>query len=553
MEAKTARFLDEFSRVVFQQWQQQAAASSSAKAPRFWRDAERLRNVLQDAAAKLPRGPLKAELTRELEKQAAALGKLLDALDKAQAAPEVGHKQQQHKEQSHALLNEADVERALTLHETAALAGICAVDDKQESDKQEGVERLEKLAAQFSAVLARQYESKAEQRSKCGAIAKRVAQTVEAIASKWIAQSQWVVDASMEESTAVKELATVRRVLHGLVQLDAVLASASDDATTTLAAPWTAFYRPEPRKSDVSVDYDAEMAAVFAWVAALAVNFPVERDAESDNSDSEDDSDATSDDDDENVASSKRSPSRSLLDTLDAVPMAQFAAQRVVFAAQQRGRRAQLVGGADRAWLVRVLTRLSVLPKPSSYRNTDEDEDAGLSSDDWRAIWDCVGALYTHALAVPSALFDVSESDADAIRAVVCVRQATLFMRTQRKQTLPAVSAASATLARVPLPRSFTKWIVEAKRQLRGKAGHEDLLSAVRQLSDRARAGFGASNSNDQPKASVLLSEANVALDKLLTMQQVRLACLCVVDVLDGRSEAHGVCCWLLSELRGLS
>lgn len=490
-----ARFLREFSRAVFQQWRAQSAAASSPE--RFWRSDAALARVLEDAAAKLPRGPLKSQLTRELSTHAAALAALLEELDAENETVETPLESTGQRQ----LLTEAEVEQAEALDDADALGlGHGELPD-------DSVEGIQELAARFAAVRARGFESEDQQSRACGALAGQVADAVKQVATlRWLKEA-WAVDADASSASRM-QTKIVRAELQRLVQLDACWAAAG--SSSVLAAPWSAFHRPAPAKGS---DYDAEMAKVFAWLVALAVYFPLEAVEDEDEAMATSESEDSSDDEGERTQGQRKA----VVSELDVAETAQFAARQTAFAALQRRKTA-----GDDQWLVRVLTHLASLPKPTAYiREDDSDDDdegdVGLPADDRRALLDCVADLYARAFATPAALVAGSselEQDADAVRAVLCARQAALFMRSERRRTIPSVAAATAMLARAPLPSSFVMWLHEVKRQLRSQSEKQaELLNAAKTL-------LAGREGGNTLLAGALLKDA-VSIDMLSTMLKV--------------------------------
>ncbi|KAK1928847.1 hypothetical protein P3T76_015636 [Phytophthora citrophthora] len=452
MEAKTTRFLTQFSRAVFQQWTQ------TPEREQFWKDESFLHSTLEEAVAKLPRGKLKAHLSRDLAPLVVQLASLLRELH-------VDYVQKQQDEDKKtplthgALLNEELTELELTQAAAAPtadklfrLAGVLALDagiDVAQHSADTHDQDAEELVQLFSLIAARGYEGPLEQQHKRGLVLRRLAvavqQQVEALPSNW---------SCSEDDKATKQVQQLRALLERVVVQDAVaLAQVSD--VESLNAPWTMFYRPEENKTLKQVAYDEEIAKVYGALLALAVYFPIDYDNEEETSD---ESSASEDEEEEQTSPQKLQKQKQL----SAVVQAQLTIRQVLLAAQMRQR------GVDHSgqWLVSVLTFLQSLPKPSTY--LDEDEDEALDEQDRRALLDCLGQVYARAFS-NVALFDqAKESVADdktaaqdrvLFEAAVCLRNAAHFMRVERKSSLPSVTTAMAHLAGVPLPASFMSWL----------------------------------------------------------------------------------------------
>lgn len=238
MEAKTTRFLTQFSRAVFQQWTQTPAREQ------FWKDGAFLHAMLEEAVAKLPRGKLKAQLARDLKPLETQLASLLRELHVEHVTKQQQQQQSEAAQQGSlahgALLNEELTELELTQAAAAAtsdkqrrLAGVLALDagvdvaqhaaDAQEQD-------AEQLVQLFALVAARSYESPQDQGRKRGLVLQRLAacaQTqLEALPSNWSCDA---------ESDAGKQVLQLRALLERVVVQDAV-ALASEEEVDAVAA-----------------------------------------------------------------------------------------------------------------------------------------------------------------------------------------------------------------------------------------------------------------------------------------------------------------------------
>jgi hypothetical protein len=499
MEAKATRFVTQFSRAVFQQWTQ------TPEREQFWTDEAFLHNMLEEAAAKLPRGPLKTHLTRDpkpLETQLASLLRELHA--------DYAKKQQKEAAQTStthgALLNEELTE--LELSQAAAapsaakqqlLQGVLALDAeldvaRHSADAQE--ESAEQLAQLFALIAARGYESQEQQSHKRGLVLRRLASCVQKQMEKL--PRDWACD---PESGVGKKVQQLRALLERVVVQDAV--ELATEGQEVMGAPWTKFYRPEESKELKKVDFDAEMAKIYGVLLALAVYYPI------DSEDEEETSDESSSDDEEERATTQNTQKQK---TLSAVAQAQLTTRQTLLAAQMRQRGLNQSG----QWLVSVLSFLQTLSKPERY--VDEDEDLALDEDDRRALLDCVGHVYTRAFA-SSSLFDqgnetadekVAAQDASLFQAVVCLRNAAHFMRVERKSSLSAVTTAMAHLAGVPLPASFVSWL-DKEQSARPTTVLE---KAVQRLWTKC---YGQSK-----MVNLLLSSTDVADEELPLIQKVR-------------------------------
>eukprot|EP00644_Phytophthora_capsici_P014452 jgi/Phyca11/4881/fgenesh1_pm.PHYCAscaffold_3_\ len=452
MEAKTTRFLTQFSRAVFQQWTQ------TAERDQFWKDEAFLHSTLEEAVAKLPRGKLKAQLSRDLAPLVVQLASLLRELH-----VDYVQKQQDGAKKTPlthgALLNEEITELELTqaaatptADKQRRLAGVLALDagiDVAQHSADAHDQDLEELVQMFSLIAARGYEAPLEQQHKRGLVLRRLAvvvhQQVEALPSNWSCSG---------DDKAAKPVQQLRALLERVVVQDAV-ALARVSGAESLNAPWTMFYRPEESKTLKQVAYDEEMAKVYGALLALAVYFPIDYDNEEETSD---ESSASEDEEEEQASTQKLHKQKQL----GAVVQAQLTTRQVLLAAQMRQR------GVDQRgqWLVSVLTFLQSLSKPSTY--LDEDEDEALDEQDRCALLDCLGQVYARAFS-SVALFDqakesagdekIAAQDRALFEAVICLRRAAHFMRVERKSSLPSVTTAMAHLAGVPLPASFVSWL----------------------------------------------------------------------------------------------
>ncbi|KAG6576214.1 uncharacterized protein IUM83_18074 [Phytophthora cinnamomi] len=506
MEAKTTRFLTQFSRAVFQQWTQTPAREQ------FWKDGAFLHAMLEEAVAKLPRGKLKAQLARDLKPLEAQLASLLRELHvehvKQQAAQEA-----QGSTAHGALLNEELTELELTQAAAAAsadkqrcLAGVLALDagvdvTQHAADAQE--QDAEQLVQLFALIAARNYESPREQQHKRGLALQRLAvcaqQQLEALPSNWSCDG---------ESDAGKQAQQLRALLERVVVQDAVALAgqgAGDVAADgQVKAPWTMFYCPEKSKELKKVSYDDEVAKIYGVLLALAVYFPIESEDEGEETSDE----SSSSEDDEESASTQKTQKRK---PLGAVAQAQLTTRQTLLAAQMR----QCELSQSGQWLASVLTFLQGLPKPATY--LDEDEDEALDEEDRRALLDCVGHVYTRAFA-SVALFDqgkesVAEEkaavqDRALFKAIICLRHAAQFMRVERKSSLPAVTTAMAYLAGVPLPLSFSSWL------------DLEQTSSPKSVLEKATQRLWKKCSDQNKMVNILLSSTNVTAEELPLIQK---------------------------------
>ncbi|KAL3657870.1 hypothetical protein V7S43_017248 [Phytophthora oleae] len=453
MEAKTTRFLTQFSRAVFQQWTQ------TPEREQFWKDESFLHSTLEEAVAKLPRGKLKTHLARDLAPLVVQLASLLRELH-------VDYVQKQQDEAKEtplthgALLNEELTELELTQAAAAPtadkqhrLAGILALDagvDVAQHSADAHKQDAEQLVQLFSLIAARSYEGPLEQQHKRGLVLQRLAvavhQKVKELPSNW---------SCSEGEKATKQVQQLRALLERVVVQDAVALAQVSGSAGSLTAPWTMFYRPEESKKLKQMAYDEEMAKIYGALLALAVYFPIDYDNEEETSD---ESSASEDEEEEQASAQKLQKQKQL----SALVQAQLTTRQVLLAAQMRQR------GVDQSgqWLVSVLAFLQSLSSPSTY--LDEDEDEALDEQDRRALLDCLGQVYARAFS-SVALFDqakesaadekVAAQDRALFEAVVCLRRAAHFMRVERKSSLPSVTTAMAHLAGVPLPASFVSWL----------------------------------------------------------------------------------------------
>ncbi|KAE9031606.1 hypothetical protein PR003_g9859 [Phytophthora rubi] len=496
MEAKTTRFVTQFSRAVFQQWTQ------TPEREQFWKDGAFLHSMLEEAVAKLPREKLKAQLARDLKPLETQLASLLRELH----AEHVQKQTLQQESLAHgALLNEELTELELTQAATAdkqrRLAGVLAldagVDIAQHASALEQEQDVEQLVQLFALIAARNYESPRDQKHKRGLVLQRLA----ACAQKQLETlpSNWSCDG---ESDAGKQVLQLRALLERVVVQDAVaLASEEGDvvAAGQLQAPWTKFYCPEKSKELKKVSYDDEVAKIYGLLLALAVYFPIESEDEEDTSDES----ASSEDEEANTSTQQTQKQK----PLGAVAQAQLATRQTLLAAQLRQQSGQ--------WLVSVLTFLQVLPKPTTY--LDEDEDEALDAEDRRTLLDCIGHVYTRAFA-SVALFEQGKEniaeekaavqDRALFEAVVCLRHAAHFMRVERKSSLPAVTTAMAHLAGVPLPFSFTTWL------------DLEQTAAPKSVLEKATQRLWKKCTDDNKMINILLSSTDVTAEELPLVQK---------------------------------
>ncbi|RLN76675.1 hypothetical protein BBJ28_00006499 [Nothophytophthora sp. Chile5] len=471
MESKAARFLTQFSRAVFQQWQQ-----APADRELFWESDVFLRGLLEEAVAKLPRGKLKAHLTRDLQSFVATLASLLreqhvvflqTQQDTPTASASLSHG---------ALLNEELTELALAQAAAASssdrhrqLAGVLALDAsidvaphqaEAKDAEEDAIVRATWYADQFALVAARSYEAPLEQAHKRGLLLQRLASCVQQqLAGQCSASRNWECS---DETTAGRQVQQLRALLERVVAQDAVAlaqqaATEEETVSAGLQAPWTAFYRPAESRALQKVSFDSEMAKIYGALLALAVYFPLESD-----DDEEDGRDVDVDTSDDSSSEDEESKATKNPKTLDSVAQAQLTTRQVLFAAQMRQRLVSTSG----QWLVSVLSFLHSLAKPATY--LDEDEDEALDPKDRRVSLDCLGHVYTRAFASGGLFAQTTESAADdntplqdraLFEAALCLRQAAQFMRVERQASLPAVTTAMTQLAGVPLPESFLSWL----------------------------------------------------------------------------------------------
>ncbi|KAG7388364.1 Vacuolar protein sorting-associated protein 13A [Phytophthora boehmeriae] len=518
METKTTRFVAQFSRAVFQQWTQ------TADRQQFWRDDAFLHNLLEEAVAKLPRGELKTQLTRDLRSLEVLLASLLRELHVDYVKTQQQEEQRAPSSLAHgALLNEELTELELTQAAAATssdrqhqLAGILALDSAivgppHPTDEQQQQE-LEKLVETFALIAARSYETPLEQTHKRGLVLQKLAVCVQQKLEK-LCSSNWQCS---EESEVGKQVQQLRVLLERVVVQDAVklarVATAAEDGNTVsvgLAAPWTSFYRPEENKELQKVEFDNEMAKIYGALLALAVYFPIESDDEIDSEMDEETSGDSSSDEDEMKASNQ---TPKLPRKLDAIAQAEFTTRKVLFASQMR----QCGVHQNGQWLVAVLSYLQSLPKPTTY--LDEDEDEIFSTQDRRALLDCLGEVFTRAFA-NTAIFDQAKDvhdeekvvvqDRALFDAVVCLRHAASFMRVERKCSLPAITTAMTSLAGVPLPASFVSWL-DAEQTVTPSSMVEKATQRLWKICE-----------GQSKMANVLLSLTNVTAEELSQIQKV--------------------------------
>lgn len=455
LERKQAQFLAQFADAVFLQWTQ------SPEKERFWQNGAFLRDLLEEAVAKLPKIALKGHLVRELTAAVAALKQLLE--QRYADFQTSGAAQQPSTARTLQLLSEADVEHALAAADAAKqheLAALLAIDDfAVTSDAPATIASIEALAKQLQLVSARRYETPSELAHKRGFLVQRIAESGAELVRAWAADARgnWSCSPAAANSVALERL---RAVLQTILAADAVAASSAAFASVAepvLAAPWSAFYRPRASAIVASADYDSALAQLCGLVLALAIYFPIIRESDSSGSDSDD----TSEDSDTDAQATRRSGRAAARSApLDWLAQAKQSVQCVAFAARSR---------SASSWLIAVLTALHALPKPASYKD-DDGETLALDAADRRALSDCLADVYTRAFADLSALeryaagHESPASDWQLFQTVCCVRRAAQFMRAERRQSVPAVTTAMVALASVPLPPSFWLWLAQVKR-----------------------------------------------------------------------------------------
>lgn len=503
VEQKSAQFVAQFAATVFAQWTQ------TQEKERFWLNAAFLRDLLEEAVAKLPKIALKGHLVRELQPAVAELKKLLEAhyaehQQHESAAVAKGDKQE--------LLNEEDVERALATADDAKrreLAAVLALDEytgiATETQEVASVAHIEAYVAQLQRISARSYESPDELARKRGFCMLRIVGCAEQLVAKWAAldkSGNW--DCASTSAHGV-ELQQLRAALQQIVAFDAVTTAASDfggASSALLPSPWTSFYRPNESPLFLKVDYEAEIAKVFGVLLTLAIYFPVVLDDEDEATSDESSSDSGSDSEPQAASSGDKKQTK-----LDFLEQAKRTVRHVVFAAKQRSN--------DALWLVSVLTFLHQLAKPKSYRE-DGDDELALEAADQRALQDCLCDVYSRAFANPGVLAardsssDSRASDWLLFQTVVCLRYAAQFMRSERRQSIPAVTTAMVKLVSVPLPASFWQWLAHVKK-----------LYALQ--SPQVRDAMKKLTKNKSSKmANALLSATDVTNEELKAVAEVR-------------------------------
>ncbi|GMF50164.1 unnamed protein product [Phytophthora fragariaefolia] len=499
-EPKTARFLTQFARAVFQRWTQTPARDQ------FWQDGAFLHATLEEAVAKLPRGKLKAQLARDLKPLETRLAALLRGLH-ADYVQKQAQEAAPGAEALGALLNEELTE--LELAQAAAdkqrrLAGVLALDAGVDGTQLAADARgqdAEQLVQLHALVAARSYEAPREQQQKRGLVLQKLAacarKQLQALPSNWSCGA---------ESDAGKQVLQLRALLERVVVQDAVaLVGVQNGAVAAgqLQAPWTKFFCPEKSKELKKVSYDDEVAKIYGVLLALAVYFPIDNDEEETSDES-----SSSEDEEENMSTQQAHKRK----TLSPIAQAELTTRQTLLAAQMRQR------GLDQSgkWLVSVLSFLQKLPKPATY--LDEDEDEALDAQNRRALLDCIGHIYTRTYS-NVALFDQGKEsaaeekaavqDSALFRAVVCLRHAAYFMRVERKSSLPAITTAMAHLAGVSLPLSFTTWL-----DLEQIASPKSVLEKATQRLWKVCA--------DQNKMiNILLSSTDVTEEELPLIQKV--------------------------------
>ncbi|KAL4137939.1 hypothetical protein PRIC2_001449 [Phytophthora ramorum] len=513
MQAKSTRFLTQFSRAVFQQWTQTPAREQ------FWKDDAFLCSMLEEAVAKLPHGKLKTQLARDLTPLTTQLAALLRELH-------VEYVKKQTLEAARgslahgALLNEELTELELTQAAAAPTAdkqrqvtGVLALDIGVEVAQHATIaqeQNAEQLVQLFARIAARNYESPREQRHKRGLVLQRLAAVVHTQVEKLAEQGSWSCDGEGIDGKQVQQL---RALLERVVVQDAV--ALAGEVEVRPKAPWTAFYRPEESKELKKTVYDEEIAKIYGTLLALAVYYPVEFD--------EEEAEETSDDSssDEEKTSIHKAQKRNQLSVL---AQAQVSTRQVLLGAQMRQRGLNQSG----QWLVSVLSFLQNLPKPARY--LDEDEDETLDTKDQRALLDCLGQVYTRAFASVTLFEQGKESAAEAkvaledrvlFEAVVCLRHAAHFMRVERKSSLPAITTAMAHLAGVPLPSSFVAWLDQEQTASPKSVLEKATQRLWKKYSDRAQ------------MINMLLSSTDVTAGELPLIQKSYL------DYLQGVAEGN--------------
>lgn len=511
VEQKSAQFVAQFAATVFAQWTQ------TQEKERFWLNAAFLRDLLEEAVAKLPKIALKGHLVRELQPAVVELKKLLEAHYAEHQQHESAAAQSKSQDATHELLNEEDVERALATADDAKrreLAVVLALDEyasiTTKMQEVASVAQIEAYVAQLQRISARSYESPDELTRKRGFYMQRIVGCAEQLVAKWATDKSGNWDCAPTSPHSV-ELQQLRVALQQIVGFDAVAAEAAVSdlgaSNALLSTPWTSFYRPNESPLFVKVDYEAEIAKVFGVLLTLAIYFPIVLDDDDDEATSDEsasDSDSDSDNEPQTTSESKKQ------NKLDFLEQAKRTVHHVVFAAKQR---------SDALWLVAVLTFLHQLPKPKSYR--DDEDDLALEAADQRALQDCLCDVYSRAFANPLVLEAHSSgqesgraSDWLLFQTVVCLRHAAQFMRSERRQSIPAVTTAMVKLVSIPLPPSFWQWLAHVKKlyALQSPAVRDAMKKLTKNKSSKM--------------ANALLSATDVTNEELEAVAEVR----CLMD-----------------------
>lgn len=502
VEQKSAQFVAQFAATVFAQWTQ------TQEKERFWLNAAFLRDLLEEAVAKLPKIALKGHLVRELQPAVAELKKLLEAhyAEHQQHESVAAHSKSQGA--TYELLNEEDVERALATADDAKrheLAAVLALDEyasiTTETQEVASVTQVEACVAQLQRISARSYESPDELARKRGFYMQRIVGCTEQLVAKWATNKSGNWDCAPASPHSV-ELQQLRVALQQIVGFDAVAGKSDFCASNALlSTPWTSFYRPNESPLFVKVDYEAEIAKVFGVLLTLAIYFPIVLDDDDDEATSDESaSDSDSDNEPQTTSESKKQ------NKLDFLEQAKRTVRHVVFATKQR---------SDALWLVAVLTFLHQLPKPKSYR--DDEDDLALEAVDQRALQDCLCDVYSRAFANPLVLEAHSSgqeggraSDWLLFQTVVCLRHAAQFMRSERRQSIPAVTTAMVKLVSIPLPPSFWQWLAHVKKlyALQSPAVRDAMKKFTKNKSSKM--------------ANALLSATDVTNEELKAVAEVR-------------------------------
>ncbi|KAJ0392464.1 hypothetical protein P43SY_008413 [Pythium insidiosum] len=516
MERKATAFLSQFSATLFAQW------TSESAAPLFWRDAARVREILEEGVAKLPAIPLKGHLRRELSSAVAALQAQLDALHKdhiAAAAPTA-------RDAAVALLSEQDVEPVLSTlvaeQQSAEpdrplrrqrVTGVLALDDDAVADAvaaqlrradsastRELLELVEQCVTRVRVLTARGAERSVDAlRGKSAFFLHHIARGAEALTRAWLARSSrrgaWCCDA---DTPAGRERERLRHALS------AVLALAGGAAPTLRSTP---FYRPEESARFRSLRYEDELAAVHGALLALAVAFPlVPEDGDDEEEEEEDDDDDTSaessDDEHENrERNTHKAATRAKI--ADCEVLAQQVTRQIVLASGSAPRRQD--------WFLAVLSAFHRFPRPSQYVDEEEEEDdddeeaeSALSAAQRTALDECLTDLYRRAFAT-AAPWASLPGDAALVRAVLCLRHAA----TRVRATQTALSTALSTLVAVPLPPSFWRWMWHVKRVYAGE--HAVVQRVMKTLTK---------NKSVKKMANVLLQDSVLSLEDLEVVVQ---------------------------------